>query len=81
MAKEEKGRAFLTTTEGWSLHPQGAYALWRFCHRLATDGYVKSNRQTELLERAKNVRDGHGFFTAKELRAMEELEEAKELLS
>ena len=48
---------------------QCAYAMRVLLRRLIDEGYIVDNRQTELLERARNHANGSGFLTDAELSA------------
>ncbi len=64
----------------WSFHPQGAFALSRFCERLISDGYIESSRVAELEERAKHALKGRGFLVQAELPFRDDEDLIKELI-
>lgn len=49
-------------------HPQGGFAMAKLIERLVRENYVRPERETELLEKAKNMQAGKAFVTDAVLR-------------
>ena len=52
-----------------ALDHRTAYAMQMLLCRLVDEGYVRDERRAELLDRAFNLKCGHGFLTNAELSA------------
>ena len=59
---------------------QCAFAMGKLLERLVDEGYIREDRQSELLERARNMRDDKAFMTDVELQQVALDDEMADLL-
>ena len=57
------------------------YAMTNLMERLVREGYVREDREKELLERTANMREHHAFQTNEELKHDQEKQEIEDMLS
>ena len=61
-------------------HPQCGYAMVKLLERLVAEGYVRDDRQKELLERTANMNGDRGFLSDAEVKKAQHSQDLEDFL-